>query len=142
MKDDQAAPLPAVPFLRFDDAGKASLSGSRCRKCNAIIPGQKNACACCGERDMETIQLAERGKLYTYTIVHRSFPGVKTPFVAVVVDLDGGGTLPGTLVDVTADISAISYDMPVEVVYRDSGQRDATGRPFISYYFIPAKGEL
>ncbi len=91
---------------------------------------------------METIQLAERGKLYTYTIVHRSFPGVKTPFVAVVVDLDGGGTLPGTLVDVTADISAISYDMPVEVVYRDSGQRDATGRPFISYYFIPAKGEL
>jgi len=87
------------------------------------------------------MKLAEHGKVYTYTIVSRSFPGVKTPFVSAVVDLDGGGCLPGVLLDVTPAPSAITYDMPVDVVFRDTGQRAADGRPFVSHYFVSAKGD-
>lgn len=83
------------------------------------------------------MELSTRGKLYSYTIVHRSFPGVATPFVAAVVDLEGGGTLKGTLQDVAPDPTALPFDMAVEVVFRSSGQRDSTGRPFMTYHFIP-----
>ncbi len=138
----QANPLPAVPYLQFRENGEGSLVGSRCRQCGSITPGTRSVCACCGARDrMESIYLGECGKVYTYTIVHRSFPGVATPFVAVIVDLEGGGSLKGTLLDVAPDPVAIAYDMPVDVVYRDTGQRGTDGRTFVSYYFVPSKGE-
>lgn len=142
MPDLQTKPLSAVPYLQLDDSGAASLVGSRCRECGAVIAGKKSVCACCAARNrMDPIRLGERGKVYTYTIVHRSFPWVKTPFVAVVIDLEGGGSLPGTLRDVAPDPAAIAYDMAVDVVFQDSGQRAADGRPFISYHFVPSKGE-
>ena len=62
---------------------------------------------------MEPMRLAERGRLYTYTVVHRSFPGVTTPFIAALVDLDGGGAIKGTLIGV--DANAIRFDMPLRV---------------------------
>jgi uncharacterized protein len=89
---------------------------------------------------MESIRLSELGTLYSFTIVHRSFPGVSTPFVAAVVDLDGGCALQGTLLGVEADPAKIPFGLPVRVVYRNSGQTAADGRPFHSYYFVPAQG--
>jgi len=136
------AGVPAVPFLVFGADGRLHLIGSRCHGCGAIVPGTRSVCVACGARSgLEPIRLAERGRLYSYTIVHRSFPGVKTPFVAAIVNLEGGGTLKGTLVDVNPDPQALSYDMPVEVVYRDSGQKAADGSPFLSYYFVPSHGD-
>ena len=34
---------------------------------------------------LDLAALAETGKLYDFTVVHRSFPGVKTPFVDAIV---------------------------------------------------------
>lgn len=141
MTDVLPRPVPAVHFLRFDERGEPFLVGSRCQDCGAVTAGERIACPCCTARDrMESIRLGERGTVYTYTIVHRSFPGVKTPFVAVVVDLHGGGSIKGTLLDVAPDPAAVAYDMPVDVVFRDSGQRNADGQPFIAYYFVRSKG--
>ena len=81
--------------------------------------------------------LSGRGKLYTYTIIHRSYPGVKTPFVMAVVDLDDGVTLRGTMIDVAADPAAIRFDMRVKTIFRESGQKDASGHPYLSYVFVP-----
>ncbi|MDN7184433.1 OB-fold domain-containing protein [Caballeronia sp. SEWSISQ10-4 2] len=132
--------VPAVPFLVVAPDGRAHLVGSRCMDCGAIMPGRRIACAACGARGrLESIQLAESGRLCSYTVVHRSFPGVMTPFVAAIVNLDGGGTLKGTLTDVTPDPRTLPYDMPVEIVYRDSGQKAADGSTFLSYYFVPSR---
>lgn len=140
-KDVPKSPLPAVSFLHLDAHGAASLHGSKCASCAAITPGTLDVCPCCGARgQMESIRLGEQGKLYTYSIVHRSYPGTKTPFIAAVVDLDGGGTLKGTLLEVDPSPAAIAFDMPVKIVYRDCGQQDKEGRPFISYYFVPTPG--
>lgn len=136
---EPSSPLaPAVPFLRFDSDGGAFLQGSLCTECGAVAPGDRRVCGACGSRRaMSPMKLGERGKLYSYTIVHRSFPGVKTPFIAVIVDLEGGGALKGTLLDVAPNPEAIAYDMPMRVIYRESGQTDAEGRSFLSYYFVP-----
>jgi len=95
-------------------------------------------CNACGARGRtESIRLCEHGNLYSYTIVYRSFPGVRTPFIAAVVELEGGGALKGTLLGVPTDPEQIPFGMPVEVVYQDTGQTSAEGRPFVSYYFAP-----
>jgi uncharacterized protein len=134
------SPLPAVSFLHFDEVGGTYLRGARCLNCGAVAPGDRRVCNACGARErMESIRLSESGTLYSYTIVHRSFPGVKTPFIAAIVDLDGGGALQGTLLGVEADPARIPFGLPVKVVYRDSGQTTADGRSFHSYYFAPAE---
>lgn len=129
-------PVPALPFIHIDESGRASLRGSRCGACGAVLLGKPLACSACGSRrDLLPIELSNRGTLHAYTIVHRSFPGVKTPFVAAIIDLEGGGSLKGTLLDVAPDPSTVRFDMPLEVIFRDSGQRDATGRPYLTYFF-------
>ena len=139
---NQGAEVPAVPFLVIGADASAHLVGTRCQGCGVTIPGKRCVCMACGARSgLEPIRLTEQGRLYSFTVVHRSFPGVKTPFVAAIVNLDGGGTLKGTLVGVAPDPHALPYDMPVKVVYRDSGQKAADGSPFLAYYFVPSPGD-
>ena len=44
--------------------------------------------------------MADTGVVRTFTIVHRAAPGVPTPYVSVVVDLDGGGVVKANLLNV------------------------------------------
>lgn len=132
--------IPAIPLLKITDGGEPWLAGSRCRKCDAIFPGDRAVCASCGDRhSIESIRLAQRGTLYNFTVVYRSFSGVKTPFVAAIVDLEGGGSLRGTLLEVEPDPEKLRRDMPVKIVFRDTGQTNQEGRAFLAYYFITAE---
>jgi uncharacterized OB-fold protein len=133
------APRPAVPYLKILDSGDAYLEGHRCRQCREIYLGARRTCSRCFARDqMDAIRLADRGTLYNFTIVYRNFPGVKVPFVSAIVDLEGGGTVRGNLVDVEPDPAHIAFDMPVEVVYRDAGRTDKDGNRYLAYFFVPA----
>ncbi len=135
-----AGPLPAVDYLKIPEDGEPYLEGSKCTNCGAIFLGARSVCSKCATRDaMETIRLGETGTLYSYAIVHRSFPGVEVPFVSAVVDLDDGGTLKGNLVDVEPDPEHIPFGMPVKVVYRDAlGRKDKDGNSYLSFFFAPA----
>ena len=85
------------------------------------------------------MKLADRGELYSYCIVHRSFPGIDVPYVSAIVDLDGGGTVKGNLINVAPDPAEIPFGMPVEVVYGDAlGRKDADGNAYLAYFFQPA----
>ena len=129
----------AMPYLRFDDAGAPYLLGARCDACGAVALGERTVCNACAARNrMVALRLGTRGTLYNYTIVHRSFPGVRTPFVAAIVELEGGGAIKGTLIDVDPDPAALPFDMPVEMIFRETGQTSKDGEPFISHYFAPA----
>ena len=89
---------------------------------------------------METIQLANKGKLYAYSIVYRSFPGIQVPYISAIVDLEGGGTVKGCLINIDPDPEKLEFDMPVEVVYQDAlGRKDRDGNSYISYFFQPAE---
>ena len=140
MPDGSPPPRAAMPYLRFDEAGTPYLLGARCGGCDAVALGERSVCNACGARDrVAPARLATRGTLYNYTIVHRSFPGVRTPFVAAIVELEGGGAIKGTLLEVDPDPVALPFDMAVEVVFRETGQTSAEGAPFVSHYFTPAR---
>lgn len=130
-------PRPAVPFVRIATDGRHALAGSRCEACGAVYAGEREVCAACSARGrMRAIALGAQGRVHTFTTVCRSFPGVPVPFVMAVVDLDDGPALRGTLADVAPE--AVRFGMRVRVEFRDSGQRDADGNPWIAFCFVPA----
>lgn len=141
MSDQRVAsgPLPAVPFLRIPEHGDPYLEASVCERCKSVYLGARRVCSRCGARDqMETRRLSNEGTLYAYSIVHRSFPGVAVPFVSAIVDLDGGGSVKGNLINVEPDPKKLSFGMPVEVVYGDAlGRKDAAGNAYLSFFFQP-----
>lgn len=131
---------PVVPFLKYQADGSPYLAGSRCGACGEIFVGERKTCAKCGGRGaMAPIQLSDRGTLYNFTIVHRSFPGVPVPFVSAIVELEGGGALKGNLIEVEPDPARLSFDMPVEVVFADAGKADKSGDRYLSYFFRPLR---
>ncbi len=129
---------PLVPFLKTGDNGPY-LAGSKCGACGHVFVGERTVCAKCSARDrMEAVHLSETGKLYDFTVVHRSFPGVDTPFVDAIVDLDDGAHIKGTLLDVDPDPESIAFDMPVKIVYREAEPVNKAGTPYLTYFFVPA----
>lgn len=143
MTDDQDVPKPAVPYLQFAEDGHPFLQGVRCRACDQVHLGLRDNCPRCAARGkIDPIELATTGRLYNYTIVYRSFPGVAVPFVSAVVDLEGGGTVKGNLLDVPADPAAIAFGMPVEMVFRDAGIANPVGKGFTAHFFVPAEGAM
>lgn len=139
MAEAAKKPLPVVEFLKIPDQGDPYLEGLKCKQCSAIYIGQRAHCSKCGARDsLEATRLSNRGSLYVFSIVHRSFPGVQVPYVSAVVDLEGGGTLKGNLIGVDPSPEKIELGMPVEVVFKDAlGRKDREGNSYLSYFFQP-----
>ena len=130
--------LVATNYIRQEN-GEYFLSGLKCKGCNSIFLGDRSSCGKCFARDcFVELKLANTGKLYSYSIVHRSFPGVDVPYVSAIVDLDGGGTVKGNLVDVDLDPQNISFDMKVKIIFKDAlGRKDKDGNSYISFFFAP-----
>ena len=131
--------LPVVDYLKLPENGDPFLEGHKCSKCNAMFLGERKVCSSCFSRDsLEAVKLNNTGKLYSYSIVFRSFPGIDVPYISAIVDLDGGGTIKGNLIDVEPDPEKIKFDMPVEIIFDDAlGRKDADGNSYISYFFKP-----
>ena len=131
--------LPVVEYLKLPEDGDPYLEGHKCGDCNSIFLGVREVCSNCTARGkIEPIKLNNKGKLYSYSITFRSFPGIDVPYISAIVDLEGGGTVKGNLIDCEPDPEKIEFDMPVEVVFDDAvGRKDAEGNSYISYFFKP-----
>ena len=132
-------PLPAVPYLKIPENGDPYLEAYKCDSCGATFLGERQNCSKCGSRDqMTAVTLPQTGKLYSYSIVHRSFPGIEVPYVSAIVDLEDGTAIKGNLINIDPDPEKIKFDMPVEVVFDDAlGRKDSDGNSYLSYFFQP-----
>ena len=131
--------LPVVEYLKLPEDGDPYLEGHKCGDCNSIFLGEREVCSNCTARGkIKPVKLSNKGKLYSYSITFRSFPGIDVPYISAIVDLDGGGTVKGNLIDCEPDPEKIEFDMPVEVIFDDAlGRKDAEGNSYISYFFKP-----
>ncbi len=132
-------PLPVVPYLKIPEAGDPYLEGQKCGDCGATYLGERNSCSKCGARDqLKPVTLPNSGKLYSYSIVHRSFPGIEVPYVSAIVDLDDGTAIKGNLINIEPDPESIAFDMAVDVVFGDAlGRKDSDGNSYLAYFFQP-----
>ena len=122
--------------VRVGEDGSHWIEGYRCGACDAVMPVATMACRACASRvPPEAYRSAETGTLYTWSVVHRSYPGVAVPFVSAIVDLDGGLSFKGTLKGVEPD--ALRAGMPVRLVFDDAGGAvDADGNPYVGFHFV------
>lgn len=140
MSELLSAPIAAAPYIVIENSGDHYLVGSRCGRCGATLLGERPACAACGMRDsMSRIRLADTGRIRTCSVVSRSYPGVPVPFIAAVVQIDGGGVVRGTLHGAIPEYPGTEIGRPVQICIEDTGQRDPVGRPFYSHVFRAVK---
>jgi hypothetical protein len=101
------------PWCRPSAPGPGlDLLGVRCHNCGwTTFPPTVDRCRECWSTRFETIQLPARGHLYSFTVVHRTFPGHQTPFAVGLVDLPHGGRI---MARVLADeLSTLTVGCPV-----------------------------
>ena len=90
----------------------------KCGACGALQFLPQALCRGCLGEDLEWIEASGRGKVYSYTVVHRaptaSF-GEDVPYVVALIELEEGVRMMSNIVDI--DPEAVRVDMPVEVVF-------------------------
>jgi uncharacterized protein len=135
--EEVAAARSGHKAVRVGNDNSAWIEARRCGDCGATMVGPTMACRSCGSADrLETYRAAQTGRVFSWTVVHRSYPGIPVPFVSAIVDLDGGPTLKGTLRNI--DPAVVRAGMPVHLVFDDAGgARDAQGTPYVGFHFLP-----
>lgn len=128
---------PIVPFLKLPAGEEPYLSGVKCRNCGAVYTGDRRACANCMAIDQfEPMRLSKRGSVYNWTVVYQSAPGIKTPYIGAIVDLDGGGTVRCNIEGIAADPKNMRFDLPVEM-FTEVVRQDREGNDIVAYKFRP-----
>ena len=93
-------PIPIVSFLRIPDERIARISpaASAAPAAQIFLGDERTVCSACSARgQMKPMTLSNKGELYVFSIVYRSFPGIEMPYISAIVDLEGGGTVKGNL---------------------------------------------
>jgi uncharacterized OB-fold protein len=130
---------PATSYTELPADGEPYLTASRCAACGAIYLGQRDTCGHCTVRgQMLPMRIQGQGTLYNYTIVYRSYPGIRVPFISAIVDMEGGGTVKGNLLDIEPDPNRLSFGMAVKMVFRSAETANAEGAGYLAHFFIPA----
>ena len=136
--DSSTLAKPGHKSIRLASDGSAYVEGFRCGACGAAFPEATMACRACASRTPpQPFRASESGKLYSWSVVHRSYPGIAVPFVSAIVDLDDGLTLKGTLRDVAID--CLAPGMPVRMEFDNAGgAKDKDGAPYVGFHFTSA----
>ncbi len=122
-------PLPQITPLNqpfWDGAKKGKLIMQRCKDCRAWVWCPRPVCGECGSDKLEWTELSGRGKIFAFTVIRevvgRALRGFAPdiPYVTAWVDLDEGPRFCSNVVGCA--IESVHIDMPVEVVFQDSGE--------------------
>ena len=134
-------PRPIVPFLKLQP--KPHLVGTKC-SCGAIyLDAKRIACSKCGATgQFQQVPLSDKGKVYVFSVVHQSFPGIKTPYVTAIIDLPEGVSVRCGLSDVNPEQLQKEpqkyFNMPVEMT-TSVVAKDREGHDVVAFSFRPSK---
>ena len=128
--------IPIVDYLALDD-GPPHLVAWESVDSGALYFDRRNGDANSGGTGFKRRKLATTGKLRSFTIVHRTVPGVPAPYVSALVDLDGGGSVKGNLLKVEPDAEHVKLGMPLKMTTFVAGTDD-DGTEAVAFAFEPA----
>jgi uncharacterized protein len=128
--------VPIVDYLVLDD-GEPHLAAQVCDACGARYFGRRNACGRCAGRTFHAQPVGTSGVVRSFAIVHQAAPNVPVPYVSAVVDLDGGGDVKASVVNVDPDPASVSLGMKVRLTTFVAGTDD-DGTDAVAFGFEPA----
>jgi uncharacterized OB-fold protein len=134
--DAAPAQIPLVDYLVLDD-GEPHLVAHESLASGALYFDRRNADAKSGEAGFTARRLANTGTVRTFTIVHRAAPGVPTPYVSIVADLEGGGVVKANLINIEPDPKNVRFGMPVRLTTYVAGTDD-NGTEAVAFAYEPA----
>jgi uncharacterized protein len=116
-------PLPEItaeskPF--WDACARHQLLVQTCRECGAVQYYPRGVCAACWSPDGEWTPSAGRGRVFTFTVTHRTQArGFRDelPYVLAWITLDEGVQVMSNVVGV--DPATVKIGMPVRVTFDD-----------------------
>jgi uncharacterized OB-fold protein len=115
-----AKPLP-IPDADSEKLWKGLVRGElllqHCLDCAAVHYYQQGLCRLCGSERLEHRPASGRGRVYSYSVVHRApGPAFKddTPYAVLLVELEEGPRMVSSLVG--GDPAKVTIDMPVQLV--------------------------
>ena len=114
------------------------LIGSKCRNCGRVYFPRRMVCPKCGSKDFEEVNLSQRGRVLSYTVIRRPPQGYEryTPYVVGLIELDDGVRIMSQIVDCTPEEAKVG--MVVEAVFRKVKEDGDTGIIEYGYKFRPA----
>ena len=125
--------IPLVEYLVLEP--EPHLQANECTSCGARFFDRRNACAACFATEFKKVDIATSGELRAFTIVSMAAPGIKTPFVAGVIDCDGT-SVRGNVVNVEPTPEHVHVGMKVRLVTEPIGA-DGEGTEAIGFGFEP-----
>jgi uncharacterized OB-fold protein len=128
--------IPIVDYLVLDD-GPPHLAAWEAADTGALYFDRRNADAKGGGTKFRRRSLGTSGVVRSFTIVHRTVPGIPAPYVSALVDLDGGGSVKANLTNVPPDPEHVRLGMPVRMTTFVAGTDD-DGTEAIAFAFEPA----
>jgi uncharacterized OB-fold protein len=141
-KPADQGPRPIVGFLKLEP--HPHLVGKKCGKCGAIyLSESRMACAqCFATGPFSDVALSGTGKVHVFSVVHQSFPGIKTPYITSIIDLPEGVSVRANLVDFSVEQAEKDprsvFDLPVEMVTEVTG-KDREGHDVVRFCYRPRK---
>jgi len=113
---ERAFPVPDAVSLPFwEGIAEGVLRVQRCGACGRHVFYPRAVCPYCASSELDWVDASGRGRIHSYTVVHRGPPEYRdeVPYVVALVELDEGVRMMARLVDV--EPAAVSVDLPVEV---------------------------
>jgi uncharacterized protein len=112
----------------FDFKGQTALQGARCLDCGEFFFPPRPVCLACFSTRLEPTGLSRRGKIYSFTIIHRAPAAFQTPYGAGWVVTEDGIKLWGMF---KGPVEKLRVDLPMEMVFSKLGDRTI-------YYWKPS----
>ena len=107
-------PFTIEQFYKF--ASERKLMAAKCRKCGTMLLPPRPMCTKCFLSDLEWVELKNKGKLLTYTVIHVSSKQFESliPYAVGIVKLEDGPKLPGMIQGVEPEKISVGMDLKVD----------------------------
>ena len=132
---------PARLKLTSEDGTKGTLLGSWCRDCGVYCFGPATFCQACTSGALDSVELGQRGTLYSFTVVHvppEGWPG-PVPYILAQVELPEGPHVLAEMVDCRE--SDLKIGMGVELALQTVNSPDGVSQKVV-YKWRPVTSEL
>lgn len=112
-------PLPTADGdsqVLWDGLANGKLLLQHCVDCGHIQYYQQSVCRLCQSKNLEHKPASGRGKIHSYSVVHRApGPAFKgdVPYAVLLVELEEGPRMISSLVG--KDFDALDFDLPVKL---------------------------
>jgi len=113
------------------------LEAGKCKNCGLVVFPPRIICPRCKSRDFEKVNLAESGKIITFTIIRvppQQFVD-QAPYAVGIVELDDGVKLTGQIVD--CNFEEMKIGKRVKIEFRKIFDEGEAGIICYGYKFVP-----